>query len=113
MHEFPITMSILSIVLEQAKAVKASKITKINLIIGELSYIVPEYVEIQFDIISRGTIAFGARLLFNQLPIKLRCRTCATIFSPRNLDWVCPNCQEQKIDIVSGRECYISSMEVD
>jgi len=96
MHELPVTMSILSIVLEHAKTVQASKVSQINLTIGELSGIVPEFIQVQFDLISKDTIAAGASLSFHQTPTKLRCRSCATIFSPDNQNWVCPNCCEQK-----------------
>ncbi len=113
MHELSITQSILSIALEQAKTVQANKITKINLTIGELSGVVDECVQFYFDLLSKDTIAANARLSFQRPPTKLRCRNCATTFSPNNLDWTCPSCQEQKIEIVSGRECYVTSMEVD
>ncbi len=113
MHELSITQSILSIALEQAKAVQASKITKISLTIGELAGIVDECVQFYFDLLSKDTIAVGVSLSFDRPPTKLRCRNCATTFSPDDLDWACPNCQEQKIEIVSGRECYVSSIEVD
>ncbi len=113
MHELSITQSILSIALEQAKAAQANKIAKINLTIGELSGIVNEYVEFYFGIISKDTIAAKASLFFHRPPTKLRCRNCATTFSPDNLNWACPNCREQKIEIISGRECYVESIEVE
>ncbi len=113
MHELSITQSILSIALEQANAVQANKITKINLTIGELSGIVDECVEFYFELLSKDTIAAGASLCFDRPPTRVRCRNCDTIFSPDNLDWACPNCQEQQIEIISGRECYVSSIEVE
>ena len=113
MHELPVTMSILSIVLEQATTTQASRISRINLTIGELSGIVIEYIETQFDLISRDTIAAGAILSFHQPPAKLRCRNCDTVFSPDNKNWTCPNCSKENIEIVSGRECYVDSMEVE
>ena len=113
MHELSITQSILSIALEQAKVAQVSKITKINLTIGELLGIVDECVQFYFDIISKDTIAAEASLSFHRPPVKLHCRNCATTFSPDNLDWTCPDCQEQKIEIVSGRECYVESIEVE
>ena len=113
MHELPITMSILSIVLEHAKAAQASKITKINLAIGELSGIVPECVQFQFDIISKDTIAAEASLSFDQPSAKLRCRNCDNTYSPNDLDFSCPNCREQKMEVISGRECYVESIEVE
>jgi len=113
MHELSITQSILSIALEKAKTVPASKITKINLTIGELSGIVDDCVEFYFDLLSKDTIAAEASLSFNRPPTRLRCRNCATTFSPDNLNWACPDCREQKIEIISGRECHVESIEVE
>jgi len=113
MHELAITQSILSLTLEQAKKVNANKITKINLTIGELTGIVEECVRFYFELLSKDTIAAEATLSFDKPPTTLRCRQCATTFSPENLTWACPNCGEQKIEIISGRECQVSSIEVD
>jgi hydrogenase nickel incorporation protein HypA/HybF len=113
MHELAITESILSIALEQAKAAQASRITQINLTIGELSGIVDECVEFYFDLLNKDTIAAEASLCFERTQTRLRCRHCDTTFSPNDLDWACPNCRERQIEIISGRECYVSSIEVD
>ena len=113
MHELSITQSILSIALEKANEVQASKVTKINLIIGELSGVANECVEFYFDFLGKDTIAAQASLSFYQPPIMLRCRNCVAVFSPNDLDWACPICREQKIEIISGRECYVNSIEVD
>ncbi|MFH1382306.1 MAG: hydrogenase maturation nickel metallochaperone HypA [Chloroflexota bacterium] len=113
MHELAITENILSIALEKAKAVPAKKITGINLTIGELTGVVADCVQLYFDILSKDTIAAGATLSFEQPAAQLRCRNCATTFVPKDLDWACPQCREQKVEIVSGRECYVSSIEVD
>ena len=113
MHELSITQSILAIVLEQAKAAQAKKITRINLTIGELSGIVDECVQFYFELLSKDTIAAEASLSFDHPPTKLRCRNCNTTFPPDNLNWACPDCREQNVEIVSGRECHVSSIEVD
>ena len=113
MHELSITQSILSIALEKANEVKSSKITKINVTIGELAGIVDECVQFYFSFLSKDTIAAEASLAFERTPVQLRCRDCATVFSPGNSDWACPNCREQKIELVSGRECYVNSIEVE
>lgn len=112
MHELPVTMSILSIVLEHAKNVQANKIVQIRLNIGELSGIVPEYIQLQFEMLSKDTVAAGASILFQHPPTKLRCRNCDIVFTPKDQKWNCPSCGEEKIEIVSGRECSVESMEV-
>ena len=99
--------------LEKANTAKAGRVSKINLVIGELSGIVDESVEFYFGFLGKDTIAAQASLSFQHPPIQLRCRNCGTVFSPNNLDWTCPDCQEKKIEIVSGRECYVESIEVE
>jgi len=113
LHEFSITQSILSIAIEKANTVKASRVSQINLVTGELSGIVDECVEFYFDFLSKDTIAAQASLSFHHPPTRLRCRNCDAVFSPDNLDWTCPNCHKQKIEIISGRECYVESIEVE
>ena len=113
MHEYSITQSMLSLALEKANEAKASKITQINLVIGELSGIVDECVQFYFDFLSKDTIAAGAGLSFARTPTKLRCRKCEAVFSPKNYDWSCPDCHEAGIEIISGRECYMESIEVE
>jgi len=113
MHEFAITQSILSIALEQAEAARAAKITVINVIVGELSGVVDECVKFYFEFLSKDTIAAGAALSFDRPSTRLRCRRCDTTFPPDSNKWVCPDCGEQSVEIISGRECRVESIEVE
>ena len=113
MHEYSVTESMLSLALEKAGEAGAKRITRINLVIGELSGVVNECVQFYFDVVSKNTIAGGAELAFEVRPLKLRCRKCQTVFTPQNSEWSCPGCHEAGIEIVSGRECYMESIEVE
>ncbi len=113
MHELAITQNILDIVLSEAKAAQASRITKISLVIGELSGIVSDSVQFYFDFLNKGNAAEGATLDFRLVSIELRCRNCLTEFTPKDSAWVCPNCQGTGFDVIGGRECYVESIEVE
>lgn len=113
MHEFSITESMLSLALEKANEAKAGRITRINLVVGELSGIVSECVQFYFDAISKNTIAGGAELVFETKPTTVRCHKCNNVFTPGDHNWACPECHETGIDIISGRECYMESIEVE
>jgi hydrogenase nickel incorporation protein HypA/HybF len=113
MHEASITESLLSIALEKAGEANAARITKINMVIGELSGVVGECVQFYFDFLSKDTIAGGAKLEFETVPTKVRCQKCAEVFSPADGDWSCPKCRETGIEIITGRECYMESIEVE
>ena len=113
MHELTVTKSILSIVLQKAQEVKARKITKVDLQIGRLTGYVPECIQVQFDILSHNTSAAGASLSFHQPPVNLHCRKCNIDYTSNSFDLICPECQTMEIDILSGRELYVESMEVE
>ncbi len=113
MHEASITESLLSLAVDKAKEAKAKKITRVNLIVGELSGVVGDCVQFYFDIISKNTLADGALLNFETKPVTLRCQKCKKEFVPPGQDWTCPECREMAVDIVSGRECYMESIEVE
>jgi hydrogenase nickel incorporation protein HypA/HybF len=113
MHEFSITESILALALEKAGEAHADKITHVNLVLGELSGVVGECVRFYFEALSRDTIAIGAELSFEARPVRLRCQHCRAEFTPADHDWTCPACRQMAIEIVSGRECYMESIEVE
>jgi hydrogenase nickel incorporation protein HypA/HybF len=112
-HELAITQNILDIVLNEAKAAQANKVTKVNLVIGELSGIVSDCVQFYFDFLKKGNATEEAALDFKLVPAELRCRDCSTAFKPADSAWICPNCKGTNLDVISGRECYVASIEVE
>ena len=113
MHELAITQSMLDLVLQDAKKVNAQKVTKINLVIGDMSGIVDECVEFYFEFLSRDTIATGATLSFTKVPMQTRCYSCGELFIPKEFDWSCPKCHDSNTEIVAGNELYVESIEVE
>lgn len=113
MHEFGVTESIIKIALDKASEAQATKITQINLVVGELSGFVPDCIQFYFDSFSKDTIAEKATLHFELTPAQLRCRNCSAVFQPKDSEWNCPECQSQSVEIIGGRDLYIESMEVE
>jgi hydrogenase nickel incorporation protein HypA/HybF len=113
MHEFTITQNILDIVLEKAGEVKAVKVTKVNILMGRLTGYVPECIQLQFKILSHKTAAADALLTFHQPPSHLHCRNCNRDYTSDSLDLVCPECRTLEIDILSGSELLVESMEAE
>ncbi len=113
MHELGVTENIINIVLDKARENKASRVTGVNLVVGELSGFAPECIQFYFDFLSKDNIAEGAALHFESAPVQIRCRTCSTIFHPEDNSWNCPECQSQEGEIAGGRELYVKSIEVE
>ena len=113
MHELPVTESILTIALRHAGEAGAARITDVYLVIGDLSSIVDDSVQFYWDIISEGTIAAGARLHFQRLPITLLCLQCDHHYTPAQDDFACPQCGSERVKIDQGEEFYLDSVEIE
>lgn len=114
MHELPITQSIVRIAVEEAEKHNIAKINEIRLKIGELSGLVPECIQQYFDIASEGTVAEGAQIIINKIPITMKCTSCN--FSGETHSFTenkCPICSSLNMKLVHGNEFYIDSMEVE
>lgn len=113
MHELAVTESTLEIALKEAEKANARRITRIQLVIGDLSGIVDDSVRFYFDFISQDTLAQDALLSFRRIATRFRCRACGTEFAPQDQDWVCLSCGAAAGEIIAGREFYIESIEVE
>ncbi|MFH1080618.1 MAG: hydrogenase maturation nickel metallochaperone HypA [Pseudomonadota bacterium] len=115
MHELAVTEGILKVVLRHAAMNGASRIVGVGLRIGELADLADEWLQRYFDYLSRDTIAAGARIRVERIPVIFRCEACGKAF-PVKLsdikDVVCPACGPGKVILVSGREFTVQQIEV-
>ncbi len=115
MHELPVTERILNIVLKHAERNRVNRVVSITLTIGELSELEDEWIQHYFDYLSKDTIAAGAKLNIERMPIVVRCNACGQTTSIRKEElgqMTCPKCGENgDFSLVSGREYYIKEME--
>jgi hydrogenase nickel incorporation protein HypA/HybF len=113
MHELSVTESILEIALRHANNASAKRITNLYLVIGQLASIVDDSVQFYWDIISKDTIAEGAILHFKRLPATLACQECNFQYSPASNSFSCPNCNSDRVKVISGEEFYMEAIDVD
>ncbi len=107
--------NILDIVLEYAGKAGAKKVSKINLIIGDLSDLIPEWMQTYFEFVSKDTIAENAILEINRVPAVIRCKQCNHEFTLNRENWQfsCAKCNSSEIELLSGREFTVESIEVE
>ena len=115
MHELPVTESILNIVIKHASKADVKKIVSISLKIGEMSDLEDEWIQKYFDYLSKGTVAEGAKLKIEKIPVTFRCLSCNEIYPVQirtNKEFICPVCGGGESTMVSGREYHVKDMEV-
>ncbi|RKY87218.1 hydrogenase maturation nickel metallochaperone HypA [candidate division KSB1 bacterium] len=113
MHEFSLAMDIFNIVLETAKKEKVKKVYSIKLEVGKLMAVIPDSLLFSFETISRGTILEDTKLEIDEVPVKARCKNCKREFEVNELFFMCPYCKSTDLKIISGRDMFIKSLEVE
>ena len=110
----PIAIAFLDIEMSHTSGLDlCQKILEIRLKIGELSGVLPECIQEYFNIASRGTIAEGARLCVEKIPITIHCGSCGYDGEIPKRKIHCPECGSSEIKLKSGREYYVDSLEVE
>ena len=113
MHELSVTENMLGVVLRHAQANNATKVSRINMVLGDMSTVMEESVRFYFDIISKETIAEGAELNFTRTKLLGHCGLCGKEFEVVEFDFRCPECQGTETEIISGREFQVESIEIN
>jgi len=113
MHEMSVVESMMGVVLRHAEQNRASRVTKINLVLGEVSSVMEEPIKFYFDILSRETITEGAELVFRRTALMARCSQCGGEFKVEEFDFTCPDCKGTDTEITSGREFQVESIEIN
>ncbi|MBQ8383486.1 MAG: hydrogenase maturation nickel metallochaperone HypA [Clostridia bacterium] len=113
MHELAITQGIVNFALEEAAKRNAAKVTALTVAVGALSGIVPDCIETYFALVAEGTPAEGAKLTFRRIPATVRCPDCNAESKLPDFRLRCPACTSRKVELLSGREAYIESMEIE
>jgi hydrogenase nickel incorporation protein HypA/HybF len=112
-HELAVAQRLLEIVEQEARPYAGARVRRIALRIGRLSAVVPDALRFAFDAITRGGIAEGAYLEIEEVPLSIRCRQCAEVFQMDDPFMICPQCGGIDVELVSGRELEIRSMEIE
>ncbi len=113
MHEYALTESMIKLVLEEACNAQASRVTEIRLVVGELSSVIPECIEMYFELLSEGTMLQDAKLIFTHMDAELKCGSCGRLFMKKQSGIECPDCGGMGTFTEKGREFYVESLEVE
>lgn len=112
MHEIGVVRQILRTVEDFAKENNVEKIDEIVLDIGELSLVIPKYVEEIYPAVVKGSILDGTKLIMNTVPGLAECDDCDEIFNVVEHEGYCPNCGSFEKTVLSGRDCSIKELHI-
>ena len=115
MHEMSIVKRFMNIALEQIKQQKLENesVESLTLEVGEMTDLVPHYLEKYYEIASKGTPLEASKLVIEPVPMLVRCLSCRTEYNPtRTKDRLCPNCGSGECHLLQGREVNVKSISL-
>jgi hydrogenase nickel incorporation protein HypA/HybF len=109
MHELSLSSAIVNTAVKHARG---RRVTSICLRVGRLRQVIPDTLEFYFEFVARDTLCEGARLEQEVIGARLRCRPCAHEWEIEVPAFRCPLCGGSEVEIASGDEFEIESIEV-
>lgn len=114
MHEMSLTASIMDIIYEYAARHGFTRVKEVKLSFGALSCIEPKALEFAFEVLSKETLAQGARIVYEVTPIVVTCLDCGGDSAVQEFPSPCPLCRADDVVLKAGTEdLRIVEMEVD
>ncbi len=112
MHEFGLAQNLLNTILEQSQERGFSRVHGITMRIGKMSGVVEDAFSFAFESLAEGTLAEGAKLSIEDVPIRCYCTDCGTEFECAEWSYRCPTCNGISTELRSGQEMDLVSMEI-
>ena len=108
-----IARNIVNIAIAAAEKEGAKKITKVNVVAGELRGIVQEQLTFCFGLMVVNTIARGAYLDLEIVPVTGKCKNCGETFVVKDYCYICPKCNSEDTQILGGTELRVKDIDVE
>ena len=110
MHEIGVVIEVIKTVERFAKQNDVTMIDTLVLQIGELSSMIPRYVEACYPAAIEGTILEETKLKIEIMPANALCKSCNKVFNIVEHNKICPKCSSEDFDLLSGREFMIKEI---
>lgn len=120
MHEGALAQEIVRVVEQHLAGYKRAgqagrqigRVSRVNVAVGELAAVVPDSLRFWFEALVKGTPLEEAELAIHEVPVCARCSDCGSTFEISGPDFRCPTCGPARVEITSGRELLIESIEL-
>jgi hydrogenase nickel incorporation protein HypA/HybF len=118
MHEMSLAQSLLTLVRQELEKHGSPKLAGVTVRRGALANVVPEALDMAFEVLTAGTDLEGVTLEQVEEPVRLACGGCGKEFLPEASAAArfspCPFCGEELGHLVlAGKELYLDHLDVE
>ena len=113
MHELAICQALMNQVESIAAERNARSVVSIVVGMGPLSGVEAQLLKHAYPVASAGTIAEGARLVVENLPVRIKCTQCGSESDALPNKLVCKACGDWRTTLISGDELMLMRVELE
>lgn len=110
MHELGIMINVVNSIEKIAAENGVTKVETLVLQVGELSPVVPHYLEAVYPAAVDGTLLQNTKLVIEVIPGNALCKHCGSVFNLTTHKKTCPDCGGSEWELVSGMEFLIKEI---
>lgn len=123
MHEVATSQSLADAVLREAGERNATRVLRVEVEVGELSFLEPQQIAYWVEMCFHGTIAEGAELDIKLIRPLVECKECSFAGEIRLTEhpayhlklpvFECRECGSSRIEVKRGRGCTLRRIEME
>jgi hydrogenase nickel incorporation protein HypA/HybF len=113
MHELAICQGLIDAAQHIAQRENATGVVGLTVKIGALSGVEPFLLVRAFEVARMGTIAQGAELVIESMPVRVACESCGAQSQVVPQRLLCDRCGGWHVRIVAGEELLLSRVELE
>ncbi len=123
MHEVATSQFLADAVLREAKERNATRVLRVEVEIGELSFLEPDQISFWVEMCFQGTVAEGADLAIELVEPLVTCQQCGYSGEPPVAQhpayhfelpiFQCSRCGSPRLKVERGRECLLRRLELE
>ena len=113
MHEMSLIAGVFEAIDSALTAHQYDRVIKVKLQVGKFTNAIPSALQFAFEAFAKDTKVEGAELEIVETAVVGYCQACNNEFAVEGLTFRCPLCQDHRIEITSGKELILESLEVE
>ena len=113
MHELAICQALITQVTDLATERSATSVSDIFVSVGPLSGVESALLQNAFPVAAAGTVADGAELHIDSLPVRVHCKDCDAESEVSANRLLCAQCGTWKTRLVSGDDLLLTRVELE
>lgn len=110
MHELGILNAMVHTLETVVRENGLQQVEKLVIEVGELSGVVPRYLQQCWPAASYQTFMENTQLELEVVPGIVSCKTCGRVFNAMDSDLRCPDCSGQDMEILQGNDILIKEI---